>query len=85
MEPAFGLICMIAEFRLGVEPRNGTQNANVEQKGHVVEVRWNPESLLIFTSACPLKVQITQGLGTFVQIGLLTTGLLLTRVWLLFC
>ena len=33
-----------------------------------------PEPLLVFTSKCPLKAQISQGLGPFVQIQLLKTG-----------
>ena len=33
-----------------------------------------PEPLLMFTSTCPLKVQIPQGLGPFVQIEFLQTG-----------
>ena len=33
-----------------------------------------PGSLRIFTSKCPLKVQISHGLGPFSQIELLTTG-----------
>ena len=33
-----------------------------------------PEPLLVFISKCPLKVQIFQGLGPFLQIELLTTG-----------
>ena len=33
-----------------------------------------PESLLMFTSTCSLKAQISQGLGTFLQIGLPKTG-----------
>ena len=32
-----------------------------------------PEPLLMFTSPCPLKVQISQGLGPFFQIELLKT------------
>ena len=36
--------------------------------GHITE------PMIIFTSTCPLKVQISQGLGPFFQIELLRTG-----------
>ena len=45
-----------------------------------ISIRWIsnwgsriPETLLVFTSKCPLKVQISQGLGPFSQIELLRT------------
>ena len=39
----------------------------------------NPQTLLVFASACPPKVQISQGLGPFLQIELLKTGRALVR------
>ena len=33
-----------------------------------------PEPLLMFTSGCPSKLQVSQGLGPFFQIELLKTG-----------
>ena len=42
-----------------------------------VEVSQIPEPLLMFASTCPLRVQISQGLGPFFQIELLKAG----RMW----
>ena len=44
------------------------------QKKNTFEGRKTQNRLLIVTSACPLKAQISQGLGPLFQIELLRTG-----------